>query len=78
MIGKIIGAVIGSKAARSEPGGLDGTGGALLGAGAVAVARRFGLPGLIVAGAGAYALKRYNERGKSKPKRRTKAQTQTA
>ena len=75
MIGKIIGAIVGSRAAKSQPGGMDGPGGALLGAGAVAVVRRFGIPGLIAAGVGGYALKRYNEKRTSKPKRRAKAQT---
>jgi len=78
MIGKIIGAIVGSRAAKSQPGGLDGPGGALLGAGAVAVARRFGLPGLVAAGVGAYALKRYNERGSKPKRRRSKAQTAQA
>jgi NhaP-type Na+/H+ or K+/H+ antiporter len=32
----------------------------MLGAGAVAVARRFGIPGLLAAAVGGYALKRYN------------------
>jgi len=72
MIGKILGAVIGSKAAKSQPGGLGGTGGALLGVGATALARRFGPLGLIAAVAGGYALKRYNNRSASamKPRRR--------
>jgi NhaP-type Na+/H+ or K+/H+ antiporter len=37
-------------------------GGALMGVASVALARRFGLPGIIAAAAGGYALKRYSER----------------
>lgn len=62
MLGKILGAVIGSKAAKSQPGGLGGTGGALFGMGAAALARRMGPVGLIAAAAGGYAWKRYNDK----------------
>lgn len=62
MFDKILGAVIGSKAAESQPGGLGGTGGALMGAGAAALVRRMGPLGLIAAVAGGYALKRYSEK----------------
>lgn len=61
MLGKIIGGVLGARAARHTRGGSE-TGGALMGAAAVALARRFGIPGMIAAAAGGYALKRYNER----------------
>ncbi|MES2492472.1 MAG: hypothetical protein V4579_04225 [Pseudomonadota bacterium] len=64
MLGKIIGAMAGARAARSAGAG-SGPGGALLGAAAVAVARRFGIPGMIAAAAGGYALKRYTERRRS-------------
>jgi len=61
MLGKIIGAVAGAKAA-SRTRGVNEPGGALMGVAAVAMARRFGIPGMIAAAAGGYALKRYNER----------------
>lgn len=62
MIGKILGAVIGSKAAASHAGGLGGTGGALMGAGAAALLRRMGPVGLVAAVVGGYALKRYSDK----------------
>ena len=65
MIGKMIGAMIGARAAKSVSGGLGGAGGALAGAGTVALARRLGPLGLIAAGAGAYAYKRYSDRRKA-------------
>lgn len=61
MLGKIIGAVVGAKAAKNTRG-VDEPGGALMGVAAVALARRFGIPGMIAAAAGGYALKRYNEK----------------
>ena len=61
MLGKIIGAVVGAKAAKNA-GGVDQPGGALMGVAAVAIARRFGIPGMLAAAAGGYAIKRYNEK----------------
>jgi hypothetical protein len=61
MLGKIIGGIVGAKAAKHARG-VDQSGGALAGIAAVTLARRFGLPGIIAAAAGTYALKRYNER----------------
>jgi hypothetical protein len=61
MIGKIIGAVVGAKAAKRARG-VDQPGGALLGVAAVALARRFGPLGMVAAAVGGYALNRYNER----------------
>ena len=61
MLGKIIGAVAGAKAARGTRG-VSQPGGALMGAASIAMARRFGIPGIIAAAAGGYALKRYNEK----------------
>ncbi|MEW9855325.1 hypothetical protein [Novosphingobium sp. M1R2S20] len=61
MIGKIVGALIGAKAAK-RPGGVGEQGGALLGVAAAAVTRRFGLPGIAAAALGGYALKRYNRK----------------
>lgn len=66
MLGKIIGGVIGARAARGTRG-VDEPGGALMGVAAVALARRFGLPGMIAAAAGGYALKRYKERRQVAP-----------
>jgi hypothetical protein len=63
MLGKIIGGIVGAKAAKHTRG-VDQPGGALMGVASVALARRFGLPGIIAAAAGGYALKRYNERRK--------------
>lgn len=61
MIGKIIGAVAGKKLA-DNVSGLGGASGAVLGIGAVTLARRLGPVGLVAAAAGGYALKRYLER----------------
>lgn len=62
MLGKIIGGYMGAKAAKNARGGVDAKGGAVLGMAAMAITRRFGLPGFIAASAGGYALKRYNEK----------------
>ena len=61
MIGKIIGAVIGARMAEREPGGVNAPGGALLGIGAAALARRFGPMGILAALAGGYVFKRYRD-----------------
>ncbi len=61
MLGKIVGGVLGAKAAKHTRG-VNEPGGALMGVASVALARRFGLPGIIAAAAGGYALKRYSER----------------
>lgn len=61
MLGKIIGAIAGERAAR-HLNGVNGPMGAALGAGAVSLARRFGPLGLLAAVAGGYAFKRYRER----------------
>lgn len=66
MIGKIIGAVAGAKAAQHARG-VNGPAGALLGVGAIAVARRLGPLGLIAAAAGGYAFKRYSEKKQARP-----------
>lgn len=66
MLGKIVGGIIGAKAAKRTRG-VDEPGGALMGVAAVALARRFGLPGIIAAAAGSYAIKRYSERRKTRP-----------
>jgi hypothetical protein len=66
MLGKIIGGLVGAKLSKgsrnvNEPGGM------VMGAVAVAAARRFGIPGMIAAAAGGYALKRYQERRQINP-----------
>ena len=61
MLGKIIGAVAGQKAAQ-HVSGVDGTGGALLGVGAATLLRRLGPVGLVVAAVGGYAVKKYLEK----------------
>lgn len=58
MLGKIIGAVAGRKAARHIDG-IGGPGGALLGVGAATLLRRMGPGGLIAAAVGSYVLKRH-------------------
>ena len=64
MIGKVIGAAVGAKVA-DHVRGIGGPGGAVLGAGAVAVARRLSPMALLAAAAGGYAAKRYyDKRGK--------------
>jgi len=57
MIGKIIGAFAGSKLAKSTRG-IGGPGGAMLGMGAVAIAKRASLPALIAISAGGYFVKK--------------------
>ena len=76
MLGKIIGAIAGAKAA-DHIGSLNEPGGALLGIGAAALARRMGVVGLLAALAGGYVFKRYaDQRDRSRPatgKRRSAA-----
>ena len=76
MLGKILGGIAGARAA-GHIRGVDKPGGALLGIGAAALARRFGPLGMIAALAGGYAYKRYNEkrdtRAKARPKVRPSA-----
>ncbi len=60
MIGKIIGAMAGAKAA-DHMRGVGGAGGALLGVGAATLAKRLrGLPAMLALAAGGYAFKRYH------------------
>jgi len=65
MIGKILGAAIGAKAA-DHVRGVNEPGGALLGVAAAGLARRFGLMGILAAAAGGYAINRYNEKRKTR------------
>jgi hypothetical protein len=68
MIGKILGGIVGAKAA-DHVRGIGGTGGALLGVGAATLARRLSLPAMLALAAGGYAYKRYSERRDSRGKR---------
>jgi hypothetical protein len=61
MIGKIIGAIAGSKMAEHTRG-LGGPTGAALGVGAAAIARRLSLPALVAITAGGYLAKKYSEK----------------
>lgn len=61
MIGKILGAVAGAKLSQHARS-VNGPGGAILGAAAVALGRRMGPLGWIAAAAGGYALKRMAEK----------------
>ena len=69
MIGKIIGGIVGARMAKREPGGLRGPGGALLGIGAAALARRLSVPAMLAIAAGGYAFKRYQDRQVKRPRR---------
>ena len=68
MIGKIIGAVAGAKAA-DHVRGIGGGGGALLGVGVATLARRLSPLGLVALAAGGYAAKRYFEKRDTKAKK---------
>ena len=61
MIGKIIGGIVGAKAA-DHVRGINEPGGALLGIGAAALARRLSLPAMLAIAAGGYAYKRYSDK----------------
>ena len=70
MFGKILGGVVGAKAAE-HVSGIGGTGGALLGVGTAALVKRLGPVGLIAALAGGYAFKRYKDKQAKQTKRTT-------
>jgi len=76
MLGKIIGGIAGAKAANHMRGVNEG-GGALLGIGAAALARRLGPVGLIAALAGGYAIKRYRDK-QQRPARKPKVRPSAA
>ncbi len=61
MIGKLIGAAAGAQAAKHSAS-IGGTGGALLGAMAVPLVRRFSIPALVAVGVGGYLAKRAYDR----------------
>ncbi|AZI36640.1 hypothetical protein NT2_05_02150 [Caenibius tardaugens NBRC 16725] len=64
MFGKIIGAAVGERAAK-HISGVNGPVGAVLGAGAATVIRRFGPLGILAVAVGGYALKRYRDNHKN-------------
>ena len=78
MIGKIIGGIVGAKMAKSERGGLGGPGGALLGIGAAALARRLSLPEMLAVAAGGYAYERYQDKQETRKRRRPKVRPSAA
>ena len=78
MIGKIIGGIVGAKLAKSEPGGLQGPGGAVLGIGAAGLARRLSLPAMLAVAAGGYALKRYKDKQDRRASKRPKVRPSAA
>lgn len=67
MIGKILGGIVGAKAA-DHVRGVGGTGGALLGVGAATLARRLSLPAMLAIAAGGYAFKRYSDKRAAREK----------
>ena len=73
MIGKIIGGIVGAKAADHVRGMGEGSG-ALLGIGAAALARRLSLPAMLAIGAGAYAYKRYTDKQAQPARKRASTQ----
>ena len=77
MFGKIIGGIAGAKAANYVRG-VNEPGGALLGIGAAALARRLGPVGLIAALAGGYAFKRYKDKQAKAASPRPKASPSAA
>ena len=69
MIGKLIGAVAGARAAR-HTSKVGGAGGALLGAASASVLRRMSIPAMLALGVGGYALKKWNDRREADKARR--------
>lgn len=64
MIGKLIGAAIGSQAAKQTTA-LGGTGGAALGFIAPAILRRMSIPGMLAIATGGYFVKKYMDEKKA-------------
>lgn len=65
MIGKIIGAIAGERIGK-QVSGINGTGGALLGAASATLLRRLGPIGLVAAAAGGYAVKKVLDKRRAK------------
>lgn len=72
MLGKILGGIVGAKAAKRRRG-VSEPSGALMGVASVALARRFGFPGILAAAAGGYAIKTYSDRRSAAKPARKKA-----
>lgn len=75
MIGKIIGAGLGARISK-ETGKVGGVGGAMLGALAVPMVRRLGVPAMIALAGGGYLVKRLIDKRRqptSQPSARTAA-----
>ena len=77
MIGKIIGGVVGAKAA-DHIRGINEPGGALLGIGAAALARRLSLPAMLAIAAGGYAYKRHKDNEAKRKTARPKVKASAA
>jgi hypothetical protein len=77
MLGKILGGVVGAKAA-DHVSGIGGTGGALRGVGTAALVKRLGPVGLIAALAGGYAFKRYQDKQAKRPRAKPKVRPSAA
>lgn len=61
MIGKLIGAFVGGKAAQ-QARGIEGPTGAILGVVAASALRRLSIPAMVALGAGGYLAKKYFDR----------------
>lgn len=77
MFGKILGGIVGAKAA-NHVSGVGGTGSALLGVGTAALVKRLGPVGLIAALAGGYAFKRYQDKQAKRPRAKPKVRPSAA
>lgn len=74
MIGKILGAVAGSKVAKRSRN-LGDTKGALVGAAAVPLVKRMSIPALLAIGAGGYAYKKWSARREAEQSKRRSFET---
>lgn len=77
MIGKIMGGIAGTRAARHSSS-VSGASGAFLGAASVALLRRMSIPALIAVSAGGYAFKKYRDRKDAEAARRKDFETPPA
>jgi hypothetical protein len=76
MIGKILGAVVGAKAAEHSTK-VGGAGGALLGVAGATLLRRLSLPALVALTAGGYAFKKWSDKKDAAPARASAAKPAT-